>query len=366
MKKTIKNHWRSTLALTVLLSGLFAASPLPAAENENAAAPESAKDDLAKRLLEFTGSKHVKIVWEGGTRGENGKVEMGVCGFDTEKGVSQLLCPAWDDGKGTYAWPRITPDGKSVVFFKHTGDNYNDGVYIVGWDGKPAQRIPTEFPEGNFDWLADVGQDPTTGYTWIYLANHGRHRLNPPVTEGTWDRWSNGTALYRVRLDDLSIHEKVYGGAGVGSIELARDLQKAIGHVAFPKIALFDLAAGTTQIVGGGCGLGMLQDDSGRFFHLEGNHRNISFYDATGNKIRSIQVNTMPAVNGAAPVFRTCASNNASFFSLRAPEEPNGQIYLGRFDKDFTKVDDWIQITDNKVENGYSRAWIEPAAVEKN
>jgi hypothetical protein len=70
----------STLALTVLLAGLFAASPLPAAVS-NAAAPDSSKEDLAMRLLEFTGSKHVKIAWAGGTRGENGKVEIGVCGF---------------------------------------------------------------------------------------------------------------------------------------------------------------------------------------------------------------------------------------------------------------------------------------------
>ncbi|MFZ4777615.1 MAG: hypothetical protein ACOYM3_19775, partial [Terrimicrobiaceae bacterium] len=269
MKKTIKNHWASTLALTVLLSGLFAASPLPAAE-------PGTQDDLAKRLLEFTGAKQVKIAWEGGTRGENGKVEMGLCGFDTEKGVSQLLYPAWDDGQSTYAWPRITPDGKWVVFFRHTKDNYNEGVFIVGWDGKPAKQIPTDWPEGNFDWRAGVGQDPKTGYTWIYLANHGRHRLDPPVTEKTWDRWNDGTALYRVRLDNLSIREKVYEGDGVGSAELAPDLRTMLSHVAFPKIGLFDLVAGTNRIVAGGCGLGMLHDDSGRFFHLEGNHRNIS------------------------------------------------------------------------------------------
>ena len=352
MKKTTGNRWASALALTALLAGVFAASPLPAAE-------PGAKDDLAKRLIEFTGAKRVKIAWEGGTRGENGKVELGVCGYDTQKGASQLLYPDC-----TYAWPRISSDGEAVVFFRHTGDNYNDGVFVAGWDGKPARQVPTDWAEGNFDWLADVGRDPKTGHSWIYLANHGRHRLNPPKEEGVFDRWNNGSALYRVRLDDLKTREKVYEGAGVGSIELAPDLRSAIGHVNFPQIGLFDLAANSVRMVSSGCGLGMLQDDSGRFFNLEGNHKNISFFDAKGTKLRSIPVNTMPGMNGRQ-VFRTCASNNPRFFSLRAPEEPNGQIYLGRFDEGFTKVEAWLQITDNKVTNGYSRVWIEPASSAK-
>ena len=352
MKKTITNRSLIALALAALPAGLFAASPL------------QAEDDLAKRLLEFTGAKRVKIAWAGGTRGENGKVEMGVCGYDTQKGASQVLYPAWDDSKPPYAWPRISPDGEAVVFFRHTIDNYNEGVFVAGWDGKPAQQVPTDWAEGNFDWLADVGRDPKTGHTWIYLANHGRHRLNPPKNEGVWDRWNGGTAIYRVRLDDLKTREKVYEGNGVGSIELTPDLRAAIGHVQFPQIGLFDLAANTSRIVSSGCGLGMLQDDSGRFFHLEGNHRNISFFDAKGTKLRSIPVNTMPGMDGRQ-VFRTCASNHPRFFSVRAPEEPNGQIYIGRFDEGFTKVEAWLQITDNKVDNGYSRVWIEPAPSAK-
>ena len=42
MKKTTKNRWASALALTTLLAGLFAASPLPAAES---AKPPVAPDD---------------------------------------------------------------------------------------------------------------------------------------------------------------------------------------------------------------------------------------------------------------------------------------------------------------------------------
>ena len=112
---------------------------------------------------------------------------------------------------------------------------------------------------------------------------------------------------------------------------------------------------------GAGCFPGMCPDNSYRWFRLEGSHRVITMFDADGAKPRQINVSNMPGVNGHE-CWLTRWSTDPRFFTLMGPEKGNSQIYVGRFDDKFTKVEGWVQVTsDDGTKNFLSHSWVEPA-----
>jgi len=127
--------------------------------------------------------------------------------------------------------------------------------------------------------------------------------------------------------------------------------------------SMLDIATKTVTPITGGCDPSHSPTED-RFFAFSGSHRHMIMYDWKDGQAanrRDIQANTMPGIEGRENVWHPRWSTHPRIFSMMAPEHGSPQIYLGRFDKDVTVVEDWVQITDNGQFNAWSHAWVETA-----
>ena len=100
--------------------------------------------------------------------------------------------------------------------------------------------------------------------------------------------------------------------------------------------------------------------------HFKGNHKQATVFNREHQIVNAIEINSMPDMNGRE-VFNFRWSNHPRFFTVKAPEKGNGQIYLGRFDETYTKVEAWLQLTDsnNERKERLGMVWIDEATADE-
>jgi hypothetical protein len=320
------------LALAVCLSGLATADD----------------KDNAKQLLKLTGGRRVKVVWNQGA--ENAQKVMFL---DTKDGVIQELPIAMGSA------PLLTQDGRWVLV--SAGKAPNDRKVIV-YDIESKKTIET--PAGPGNNLLAVWQDPKTKRTWVYVNDCGdkgeqwnvpagkifRFTVDKPAErELFWERTSSHIYLMFSADGTRACMEPNW--SNIGQLNVVYDAQGKC-----------DQDKSTFKPIGGGCFPSLAPDNSYRMFRLEGDHRAISMTDADGANPRKVEVTGMlTEAQKANNTWLTRWSADPRFLTLVAPAGPNAQIWMGRFDENVTKIEEWARVSAEKGPQCWqSHAWVEP------
>ncbi len=339
-KKMNPTHPQSCQRALALAFGLAAAlTPAVTAAETN-----------TKAILELTGGRQVKAVWnqtaDGGQK---------VMTYDSKAdAIKELPVPAGSA-------PLLTQDGKSVVI--STGKAPAERK-VVMYDLEAGKA--TEFPAGPGNNLLAVWQDPKTKRTWIYVNDAGDkgeswdapagpiHRFptdKPAERELFWDRTSSHIYLMFSADGTRACFEPSW--ANIGQLKLA-----------FTADGKVDADKSEYKTYGGGCFPSMAPDNSYRVFRLEGDHKSISMCDADGANPRQIDVTgALTAEQKAAGrnTWLTRWSLDPQFITLVAPAGDDAKVCLGKLDEGATKFEGWARISAPDAKQCWqSHVWIAP------
>ncbi len=272
-----------------------------------------------------------------------------IMGLDTEDGLGKRRIV---DDVAHYHRPMITPDGEEVVY----SSLQTREAFATGWD----DGVPRRIGEG---YAAAVWRDPSTGITWVYLADIG---------DDGWDR-HHASALHRVRLDDPSDRELVWDHAAftIDNVQLSADGTRFCSQFTHPRAGYADIPNRSWNFIMRGCWTSMAPDNSYLVWIFDGPHRNVTIHDPVEDTSWRVPINTAPGMDGFE-VYHPRWSNQRDFFTItgpyiegRAGENliPAGgtavEVLIGRFADNLRSVKDWIQITDNPYGNFYPDLWIQ-------
>lgn len=291
--------------------------------------------DRASEIEQITGSR-TKVVWARSITGicerDVTTANYALMGFDTYTGNRHEIVA----GPVNCANPWITPDGRRVVY----SDWPANEVHIVDWTGQNRRHLLSGF--GLAVWA-----DPKTGVEWVYVSDK-----------------AYGSSVHRYQIDDPEQSELVWDKTGVSiRFRVSADGTRAGGEFPWSSAGVITLPNGTFTKYSSGCNSMLAPDNSYRFFHMKGTHREIFMYDSGGLNQRKIMLNTAPGIDDAS-VWIPKWSSDARFLTISGPEsvpDSKNDIYLGAFNEDFTDIVAWTRVTDtpDTIEI-YAYAWLGP------
>jgi len=337
------------MALENGLGAPAAKKPEPAASAASSvgkATPETLA--TKKELLDLTGGRRVKVVWNQGKE----EKEMKLFLFDTKDGIIRELPFAGSA-------PLITIDGRRV--FASTGKAPADRV-IRMYDTET--RKATELAKGPCNNLLAVWTDPKAKKDWVYVNDSGDkgeswqqaagkiYRFpvdKPDAREIFWERTSSHFYLMFSADGTRACFEPSW--SNIGQLKLEFDAQGKV-----------DQEKSTFKQFGGGCFPSMAPDNSYRLFRLEGDHKAISMCDADNANPRKIDVTgPLTIAKKGGNTWLTRWSTDPRYMTLIAPAGNEAQIWMGRFDENVTKFEAWVRVSPEKGPQCWqSQAWVEP------
>ena len=283
-------------------------------------------------------------------------------GTDIGSEGDQLLLMGYDslDGLGerpilrtraNYAKPLITSLGNRVVF----SDRQQGSAFLVNWDGSDLRKLGEGFALAT--WI-----DPDTRMEWVYMG-----------TDEATDRSSYGSVT-RYQIDRLDVSEVVWDKRRVSgdSFQLSADGRLAGGLFPWPVAGVAELPNGSFRRLGRGCWTALAGGRSPLFWYFDGAHRNLTVVDLNRDERWRVNINNAAGIEGYE-IYHPRWTNHPRFLTMTGPytvgAEANkirggGQqveIYLGRFAADFTAVESWVKVTDNRRADFYPDAWIDPS-----
>ena len=305
----------------------------------NAAPPSSG---TAADIRQITGAQ-TRFVWLQGDKGYH---------YTGSGNLTRLMAFGTDDGLGerqvlkdakSFSKPVITPDGQGIVFSDR--DQNIRHCYYVNWDGSGMRDLGKGF-------ASDVWRDPETKRDWVYIRRGAgatsdriiRRRLDKPeVEESVWRKSKNGTK-------------------GVPWFQLSADGLRFSNAFPWPHCSMGNLETDKWKKYISGCWPSIAPDNSYRMFVFSGNHVEIGMYDEKRKNHRMVNVSNIPGKKGGKVYFPRW-SNDVGFLTITAPENnPNSQLYIGKFDRNFNSIDRWVKVTNNKYADLFGDAWINPVA----
>lgn len=295
-----------------------------------------------KALEAFTGA-HTRVVWVIDENNEDTFAttnQMKLIGFDSRdgQGEREILKAA-----SNYFTPLLTPDGQQIVF-TNKPDNK---IFVVNWDGSDVRFLRTGA-------AADVWQDPVDGRVWIYAQSQSG---NPKV------------AVIRFLMEDYSVEEIVWSNTpvqalSVGGFQVSRDGLRAASTFPWPNSGVAELPDMAWRKSRDGCWPSMAPDNSYMAWTFDGPHKNLFLTRPSGQKPTKISISNAPGINNKK-VYHPRWSNDVRFFAMTGPynkklwKEVDGvEIYLGKFQDDFTAVESWFQLTASKRADFFPDVWI--------
>ena len=254
-------------------------------------------------------------------------------GFDTEDGKGERVILG---NAGSYARPILTPDGQQVVYT----DQQREKCFAVRFDGSDLREIAGGY-------ASDVWQDPRTSRTWVYVRTGWRE------TKST---------MVRYDLSDPKVHEEVWTKSATGQPQIAYFQLSGDGAVAadgfpWPLCGLADVAAGDLKMMGKGCWPSVAPDTSHRTFIFNGGHTSVQFFDEPDAPARAVNLATVPGWIGRK-LYHPRWTNDARYITATAPQwMPETELWLGRFDAGYTRIESWFRITYNHTADFFGDAW---------
>ena len=289
--------------------------------------------DVREDVLALTGAR-TKIVWlhavQPRTKGWDAvdpDYEL-VC-FDTADGKQRVILP----GPASYCNPCISPDGERVLF----SDMATNTLWVINWDGSNRRELTKGY-------VLCTWRDPKDRNQWVYFTDAGY--MKGPLT--------------RCRIDDPAIREVVWSKEQAAhTLTLSADGTHAGSEFPWPFAGVAILPNVSWKQYGNGCNACIAPDNSYRFFHMgeEVGHDGVIFYDDGGTNRRVISFRADLHADSWVPRW----TNDVRFLTTNsAIGGPEADIYLGKFDDAFNKVEKWVRITNNHEQDTKACAWLDP------
>jgi len=339
--------------------------------------PLHGRADTATDIRNFTGAP-TRVVWiqdagdKANVYSEHPSIRL--MGYDTEDGKGErAILP----DIGWYAKPLLTADGKRVVFANladHTVD-------VVNFDGTGLRQVLKNDEAYKFDekpFIDDaVWTDPKNGVTWVYALVMEQREGKPVPT------------IRRYQLDHPEVSELIWDKTPVFMFMVSGDGRAASGGIldgGNSSQGLFTLPNGSYITGHNGCWPSMSPDGSHRMWVFSGSHNGVGLLTPTnrsGATTNHLVLFAAPGLvtNGGDEMYHPRWTNNVHFLTMDAPfphkawnfksdekipidVAANVEIYIGKFNDDFTKVERWIQVTHNKLGDYWPNVWIKPSQAD--
>lgn len=286
-------------------------------------------------VLWLTGGVHTRVAWREGGHPINGG-GAAIRGFDSETGEVHTI---WDR---PCIKAVLAAGGHTVLV---TSGDYH--VWALDWDGSNRRRIA----KGS---VSDGWRDPVSGEDWAIYRASGKG------TDG---------GVFRVSLADPKRKVRVWAGPEGHKVypwlQISADGKRAASFFPYDKGGILDVEAGKVTPVTDGCWSGMASDDSYHWFRLSGDHRTLATFRGTKRLSKATPV--MPPIEGRqiyCPRAAEGPEHGGRYIALSAgyPEYnkngPGVEIFLGRFDPGYTKIESWARVTHNDVPDQHPTAWV--------
>ena len=340
----------SLFATLVLVSTSCAPSEAPGQRNE-ARANTRVASAKPSDIQSLTGAR-TRVVWtqdigDGTDIGSKGK-QLRLMGYDSADGRGER---AIIDTPGNYAKPLLTALGKRVVF----SNRRRNRVFVVNWDGSGLTRLGRGFALAT--WM-----DPDTKVGWAYV---GTDEKKDPTTYGV---------VTRHQIDSWDVSEVVWDRRRVSgdTFQVSDNGRLAGGLFPWPAAGVVELPNGDWDRKGRGCWTSLSSGPNPLFWYFDGAHRNLTMVDLERDERWQVNINTAPGVDGYE-IYHPRWANHPRFLTITGPYTVGGkankirgggrqvEIYLGRFSDDFTTVEAWAKVSDNRRADFYPDAWIDPS-----
>ena len=299
----------------------------------------------------LTGAK-TRVVWvqdvaDGTDIGSKGEQLM-LMGYDSHDGRGERpFLPA----PGNYAKPLVTPLGNRVVF----SDHLRPSVFVVNWDGSGLRKLGRGIALAT--WI-----DPKTKKEWVYVGNDMK---TDPITFGS---------VTRHQIDGWNVSEVMWDRRRVSrdSFQVSADGRLAGGLFPWPAAGVVELPNGRWRRLGRGCWTSLAGGNNSLFWIFDGSHRNLTVIDFERDERWKVNINNAPGIDGYE-IYHPRWANHPRFLAMTGPYTvgtkankirdggPQVEIYLGRFAADFTAVERWVQVTDNRRADFSPDVWIDPS-----
>lgn len=311
----------------------------------------TARADVTTEVLRLTAGARARVVWSEQAGGDRADVsghgaEMRLMGLDTaeRRGARPLLA-----ARGSYFKPLITPRGDRVVFT----DWPTRTIYAIQWNGASLLTLGTGV-------AVTVWQDPASGREWVGLLD-------------ALDDDGHGRPLRRLWLDYPSVREVVWDATPVtvDTVQASRDGRYLGALFPWPRAGIADLHTREVRILGRGCWPALAPDDSGLMWVFDGPHRNVVLHTFDGQSQWTVPINNLPET-GDTEVYHPRWANHPRFLCVTGPYTTgdgdnriraggrNVEVYVGRFNRTLTAVEQWVRLTHNDSADCFPDVWVDP------
>lgn len=317
---------------------------------------------VAERLRSLTDGAHVKCVWVQ-------RVEPG--GDEELKGQFRIPYRATDHDAVRYLAGPAVIEALADPLFTRRGDRviYSDlqakCSYIVDVPGgKPtALWEASRFPDC---WrVTGLFYDEQAKEEFAIARSgddHGVDSGGPPAT------------FYRVPLDRGPVAKVLLWNKTHldGRMTLSRDLKRFGGAFPWPFAGVAVAPNGPYKPLNGGgpgCESSMAPDNSYLFMHFEEDHTCALLYEPQSGAAglaykpgRKLRFDTMSSERGAVHTPRW--TNAARYITCSSPESLPDEVWLGRFDAPFTRIEAWVNVSQNdQLCDRHLNVWISTGVI---
>jgi hypothetical protein len=331
---------------------LLAAPACSGSATETAAATSPAATGPAADVRALTGAP-TRIVWVQGD-GTDPEVDenttLVVMGLDTEDGRGErVIVPK----PGKFLKPRLTSKADRIVFSTRNVPGPPE-IFIVNWDGSGLRKLADGF-------ALSLWRNPADGSDWVYAGTESREYDFAKVT--------------RFPIDAPAKRELVWDKTLVSmeGFAVSPDGRFAGGMWPWPGAGVADIRNKTVKKLGEGCWTSMTYARGPLFWYFDGAHRNVTMVDVDTSARWVVNVNNPPGFDGAE-VSGPRWANHPRFLAITGPYNQGGpnqvrtggkqvEVYLGRFSADFSRVEQWVRVTNNSGGDAHPDVWIDPARV---
>ena len=297
----------------------------------------------------FTGA-HTRAVWVQ----SDGKdpfalgTNLLLVAFDSRDGRERPLLQE----RGSVMKPLITPRGDRVVFSRGPAAPGGPEMFAVNWDGSNLVPLGKGF-------AVSAWQNPADGSDWIYAGVDA-----PP---GKLDF----PTIVRFPLDRPSAREVVWNKTLVSAdtFQVSPDGRHAGGLFPWPEAGVAELPNGNLKKLGDGCWTALASVRGPLMWYFDGAHRNLTLVDLRTERRWNVNINGVPGF-GNDEVYHPRWTNHPRFLVMSGPYNLGGdnqvrsggtqtEVYLGRFSADYSRVEDWIRVSQNAAADSYPDVWID-------
>lgn len=254
--------------------------------------------------------------------------------------------------RGSVMKPMITPRGDRIVFSRgHTAPGGPE-IIIINWDGSGQRTIGRGF-------AVSVWQNPADGSEWIFAGVDA-----PP---GKLDF----PTVVRFPIDNPGVRETVWNKTLVSAdtFQVSPDGRHAGGLFPWPEAGIAELPNGNLRKLGDGCWTALASVRGPLMWYFDGAHRNLILVDVRTDKRWTVNLNGVPGF-GNDEVYHPRWTNHPRFLVMSGPYNLGGdnqvrsggtqtEVYLGRFAQDYSRVEEWLRVTQNNSAESYPDVWIE-------